>query len=399
MKRWAARILRLLIVIAVVGGLVLGARVLIARKKAELAKAPKYDVGPMPVYVVAAKQGTLIEKRDYLAVVEPIRIANISARLTATVEEVLCDEGDVVHSGDVLITLDGREIRDDIASVQAQIEQARADLASNESTVASLVESVAYWDREAKRDASLAEKGHIAGAQAEATADKANTFQGKLDAARSKSTAIKHLTESLNQKKSQLETRLGYCTIRSPYDGLVTSRLVDPGDLALPGKTLIVVEDRSELKLAFDVPQQDLPRVGEGLDVTFAVGDAARKAQLSHLYPSLNLARMLRAEVFLSSRQAQGLARCGAYVPISVVIGRTEGVMLVPGNCVVEGPKGKAHVFVVRNGILAHLTVQVLGSSGDSVAVKGIKPGEQIVTNTFLGWARLSAGRKAEVVK
>ncbi|NIA07766.1 MAG: biotin/lipoyl-binding protein, partial [Actinobacteria bacterium] len=263
MKQWVARILRLLIVVAVVAVLVLGARALIVRKKAQLAKAPRYDVGPMPVYVVAAKQGTLLEKRDYLAVVEPIRIANISARLTATVEEVLCDEGDVVHSGEVLIRLDGREIGDDIASVQAQIEQARADLASNESTVASLVKSVAYWDREAKRDASLAEKGDIAGAQAEATADKANTFQGNLDAAKSKSTAIKHLIESLNQKKAQLQTRLGYCTICSPYDGLLTSRLVDPGDLASPGKTLIVAEDRSQLKLAFDVPQQDLPRVRE----------------------------------------------------------------------------------------------------------------------------------------
>lgn len=398
MKQWVARILRLLIVVAVVAVLVLGARALIVRKKAQLAKAPRYDVGPMPVYVVAAKQGTLLEKRDYLAVVEPIRIANISARLTATVEEVLCDEGDVVHSGEVLIRLDGREIGDDIASVQAQIEQARADLASNESTVASLVKSVAYWDREAKRDASLAEKGDIAGAQAEATADKANTFQGNLDAAKSKSTAIKHLIESLNQKKAQLQTRLGYCTICSPYDGLLTSRLVDPGDLASPGKTLIVAEDRSQLKLAFDVPQQDLPRVREDMEITFAVGDRARKAQLSHLYPSLNLARMLRAEVFLSGQQAEGLD-CGAYVPISVVIGRTEGVTLVPASCVVECPKGKSHVFVVREGILANPTIRILGTSGDSVAIEGVKPGEQIVTNTFLGWAKLSAGRKVEIVK
>jgi len=398
MKRWVARVVRLLIAVAVVAALALGGRSLVARKKAKLSKAPQYDVGPMPVHVVVAKRGNLIQNRDYLAVVAPVRSATVSARLTATIEEVRSDEGDAVQTGDVLVVLDGREIRDDIAAVQAQVEQARADLAANEAKVASLEESVAYWDREAERDATLAAKGDIPGAEAEGTADKANVLRGDLEAARGKSAAIGHQIESLSQKKSQLETRLGYCTIRSPYDGLVTRRLVDPGDLASPGKTLAVVEDRSELKLAFDVPQQDLPRVREGLDVTFTVHDGTRTAQLSHLYPSLDAARMLRAEVFLAGEQAEGLT-CGAYVPISVAIERTEGIVLLPASSVVEGPKGKTHVFAVRDGMLAHTAIQVLGASSDSVAVEGVEPGEQIVTNTFLGWARLSAGRKVVVIE
>jgi len=389
---------RVLVVAVVVGLLVVGAIALVKHKKAELSKAPQYDVGAMPVRVVAARRGNLVEKRDYLAVVESVRTATVSARLTATIEQVRRDEGDVVRTGDVLVVLDGREIRDDIAAVQAQVKQAGADLAANEARVASLERSVAYWDREAKRDATLAAKGDIPDSEAEGMADKANSLRGDLDAARSKSVAIGHLIDSLSGKKAQLETRLGYCTICSPYDGVVSWRMVDPGDLASPGKTLMVVEDRSQLKLAFDVPQGDLPAVREDLEVKFVSSGVERTAHLSHLFPSLDKARMLRAEANVPSAQAEGLS-VGAYVPAAVVLNVRKGVTLVPTSCLVERSKGKQHVFVVKDGTLAHPTVQVLGSSGDSVAVEGVEPGEQIVTSTFLGWARLSAGRKVVVIE
>jgi len=98
------------------------------------------------------------------------------------------------------------------------------------------------------------------------------------------------------------------------------------------------------------------------------------------------------------SAQAEGLS-VGAYVPAAVVLNVRKGVTLVPTSCLVERSKGKQHVFVVKDGTLEHPTVQVLGSSGDSVAVEGVEPGEQIVTSTFLGWARLSAGRKVVVIE
>jgi len=387
-----------IVVFVVIAALLLFAVLLIKRKKHELAGAPKYGLRPIPVRVTTAKLGSLSVKIDYLAVVEPVQIANVSARLTATVDKLFCDEGDTVKAGDILIKLDGREIKNDIASVQADIAKTQSELAANQATVASLENSAAYWNREAQRDKALADKGDIAGAQAEATADKANEFKGKLDAAKHKSAALKHLIDSLQNKKAQLKTRLSYCTIKSPYNGLVAQRLVDPGDLASPGKKLLVVEDRSQLKLAFDIPQQDLSKVKEDLDVKFSVNGDLRKAKLSHLFPSLNKARMLRAEVFLSDKQIDGLS-CGQYIPVSVVLDKLKDVVLVPASCLVECPKHFKHVFVVSGDKLTHPIVKVLASTEDTVAIDGIKPDEQVVTNTFLGWTTLSAGKKVEVLK
>jgi RND family efflux transporter MFP subunit len=352
----AKKILRIVIILVAVTVIAGGGVALVKHKKQMLAQAPKYGIQPTPVRVASARLGDLRETKEYLAVVEPIRSANVSARLTATVEKVLRDENEPVKAGDLLIVLDSREIAE---------------------SVASLSKTYAYWEREALRDNTLAEKGAIPGSQAEGTSDKANEVKGRLAVA---------------------ETQLSYCTIRSPSDGIVSRRMVDPGDIAVPGKTLMVIEERSHLKLGFDIPQQDLPQVREGLGVVYSLAGKEHTAALSHLFPSLNAARMLRAEVYLDGADAAGLSS-GAYVPLQVVLGNSKNVTLVPASSLVESPDQNPYVFIVQDGHLAARSVNVLGSSGDEVAVEGVQAGEQVVLSTFLGWAQLASGRKVEVMK
>lgn len=390
--------IRIVIVLAIVALIVAGGVLLVRHKKRALAAAPKYGMRPVPVHVATARQGNLRQTRDYLAVVEPIRVADVSARLTATVQKVLHDENEAVKAGDVLVVLDGRQIAYSIAAAKAQVEQAQADLASNQATVASLKKTSAYWQREAQRDKALADNGAIPGAQAEGTVDKANEAKGKLDAASQKSAAIKRQIEALKRKQSELETTLGYCTIRSPFDGLISHRMVDPGDMATPGKSLMTVEDRSKLKLCFDVPQQDLPQVHDGLPVSFSAAGKERMATLSHMFPSLNAARMLRAEVYLENANLEGLSS-GAFLSIHVILGIRKNVTLVPAASVVEAPDRKAHVFVVTDGRLKARPIRILGSSGNDVAVEGVRVGEQVVLSTFLGWAQLSSDLKVEAIQ
>lgn len=390
--------IRILIVLAMVALIIVGSVLLVRHKKQALAAAPRYGMESTPVRVASAHQGLLRESQEYLAVVEPIRVAEVSARLTATVEKVLHDENEPVKAGDVLVVLDGQQIEDSIAAAKAQVKQAQADLASNQATVASLEKTSDYWQREAERDRALAEKDAIPAAQAESTADKLDEAKGKLDAARQKSTAIQSQIEALQRKEAELETTLGYCTIRSPFDGLVSHRMVDPGDLATPGKGLMVVEDRSKLKLSFDIPQRDLPQIREGSPVEFVVADMKRTATVSRMFPSLSAARMLRAEVYLDGAGMKELSS-GAYVPLRVILGNRKDVTLVPAASVVEAPDRKPHVFVVADGHLEARPIEILGSSADDVAVVGVHVGEQVVLSTFLGWAQLSSGLKVEAIK
>jgi len=395
---WIRRFVRLLIVILVIAGLVAAARRLVMKRRAELANVPAYGSRPLPVRMALSTGGDMSVLLRYVAVVEPIRVANVCARLTATVESIGFDEGSTVEKGTPLVRLDSRDIGENIAAVGGKIAQAEADLAANEARVASLKRSVAYWEREAERDLKLAKRGSIPEAEAEGTAEKANEFRGNLDAARKRSTAIQHLIASLKSEKAAVRTRFSYCTLTSPYTGMISRRLADPGDLAVPGKVLMVVEDRSKLKLAFDVPQEDLDRVQPGRVVQFRVGGELRTGTITLMYPSLDSARMTRAEVSLAPDAATGLPT-GAYVPVGVVLRVLKKVTIVPASSVIDGPDGKPYVFLVQKDRLKAQIVQILAESGDSTAIDGVSAGERVVISTFLGWVRLAGGMRVEAIQ
>jgi len=91
---------------------------------------------------------------------------------------------DSVEAGQVLLTLDTQEVNDNLASVEAEIAKAQADLGANEATVVSLRESAAYGQREARRDQTLLDQNDIPASAAEGSADKARVAQARLEAMR-----------------------------------------------------------------------------------------------------------------------------------------------------------------------------------------------------------------------
>lgn len=395
MKSRKSRIIIILIVVIVLIGIGAG---LIKKKQSKLAKAPRYGLSPAIVHVASAKNGDLDINLTYLAVVEPFQKADISSRASASIVSVNVYEGDRVRRGDILIVLDAKDIHSGIDAVSAQVKQAKANLASNKATVEALDKSAAYWGREAMRDSALAKDGAIPEAQAEGTVNKADEIKGRRDSARRMTDALYQTIRSLVQKKSQLTAQLAYYIIPSPLDGVVTRRLVDPGDLASPGRTLITVEDTNRMMPAFDVPQQDLDRIREGLPVTFQINGKVLHATLSHLFPALAASRMARAEVYIDGPD-KALLTSGAYVPLTVQLMHIKDVTLVPPACLVANQNEQPYVYVIQDEHVAIRPVEILGDGGKLTAIKGVKAGEQVVLNTFLGWARLAQGMPVEVTK
>jgi len=394
MRRFVRLGLPLLVLVA----LILGAFVLVQNKRQELANAPEYGGDPRPVTVTRTEKGDLRLTRDYLAVVEPDKETDIAPRVQAEVAEVRVDEGDAVSQGDVLLRLDSAEARHRLQEVRARISEARAELSGNRATIRALEESWRFWQAERERDKTLAAKGSLSQSQAERTAQQAAEVRGNLESARDKSRAIKSRIESLVQQKEAVQAQLEYYTLRSPFSGVVAERQVDPGDMASPSRTMLRVQTTDSLKLAFDVPQKDLPHVSQGQNCTFSVDGHKRSAPISLMHPTLNQARMMRAEVWLRDGAGQGLDS-GAYVPLTVILDTLRDATLVPRSSLIPSPEGQKHVFAVEQGRLEPRAVKVLGTDGDRAAVSGIDPGASVVENTFLGWARLSSGEKVEAVR
>jgi len=398
--RYVRRVVQLAVVILVAAAVVGAVAMRIQQKKQSLARAPKLGVGPVPVHVVVARSGSLSQSHRYLAVVEPLQTAVVAARLAAEIESITCDEGDVVKAGDVMAVLDSREIRAGIAAIEAQVLQSREALQASQVLVDSLAASVGYWRHELARDQSLREDNAaaISLAEVEGTAEKLQLKQGELASAKHRVNSVQHGVEVLQEKKRELETKLDYCTIRSPFDGVVTQRMVDPGDLATSSKNLFRVEDRSVVRLVFDVPQEDLPDTRPGLPVAFDSSEEPRRYSLSRLYPSLNAVRMMRAEIDVPGGDAPELVT-GTYIPLSVELRTYHDATLIPASSLVDSVDDSWKVFIVAGNQLVLRPVTVLASQHNEVAVSGIQIGEQVVVHTFLGWSRCYPGQKVEVIR
>lgn len=363
-------------------GMVLALVGLLARRKAQLKQAEAYGTRPVPVRVAEVTRIPMESAHEYLGIAEAWQRAVISSRISARIEEVLHDEGDEVQTGEPLIKLDERDIQAESRALQSQIQAAEA-------MVASLETNLSYRAKENERDGKLAKQGVISPSAAEATQNRFAAAEASLQGARDNREALSHRLEAIRNNQT-------YATLTAPFDGVVTARDTDPGDLATPGKPLMVVEDRAKLKLAFDAPQEDISQLKEGLPVLAQVNGTPLPLVVTHLYPSFNAARMVHVEVAVP--EEAGL-RIGEFIPLSVIFEQHEQAVTVPRESLMESPTGETAVFVIQDGKLESRTVKTLMESDGRVEVSGVEPGEQVVTSTFLGWATLASGLSVEVIR
>ncbi len=137
---------------------------------------------------------------------------NLSARIPAYVSEVFASAGDRVKKGQVLVTLDDREIRQQLTAAEAQLNQAKTEYARTKQLF--------------KKEA---------------------TTQQALTAAESMHAAARAQVE-------QVKVMLTYTQVTSPIDGIVTERRIEAGDLANPGMLLLAVYDPLRMRLEAHVP-------------------------------------------------------------------------------------------------------------------------------------------------
>jgi RND family efflux transporter MFP subunit len=186
--------------------------------------------------VTLVVESTEISPRiDVVGTVTSEEKIHLSSRIPAYVSDVHVSAGGRVAADQELITLDDRELREQLRSAQAQLTQAEAEF---------------------KRTESLFET-------------KAATQQA-LDAARS-------AYESAQAGLERAKVMLTYTSIRAPIDGVVTDRRVEVGDLANPGQILLVLYDAANMRLEASVPVRLIDRIRIGHEVEIALDRPAKR--------------------------------------------------------------------------------------------------------------------------
>ena len=264
---------------------------------------------------------------------------NLSARIPAYVSEVFASAGDRVTKGQVLVTLDDRDIRQQLAAAEAQLHQARTE-----------------YDR------------------AKSLYEKEATTQQALTAAESMFTAAQAQVE-------QVKVMLTYAQVTSPIDGIVTERRIEAGDLANPGMLLLAVYDPARMRLEAPVPVRLLDRlaIGQSVDVSLDRPAKVFPGSVSEIVSEVDPAsRTQLVKIHLDGVAGDVLP--GTFGRLWVDAGPRE-IVSVPASAVVRVGQLE-FVQAVRDGRAVRRLVKTGPARGDAVEIlSGRSAGDVILVN------------------
>lgn len=316
-----------------------------------------------PVTVVEAKAATYRASRTYIGTIEPWIEAKVGPQLvSAYVDTVLVRPGAEVKRGEVLATLDCRNAS---ATSQAVAMQARA-----------LDERQKALTHEASRVQGLLDGGFVSPNEAEQKTAQSAEQQAQLLA-----TQAKLLGTSLE---------VNDCILRSPFNGEIATRAIDPGAFVRPGTWLVSVVDRTTVRITADAPEVDFEVVAPTTKVTVHVLATGKElvATISRRAPSADSStRTVHFELDVSDPKRS--IPVGTTGELRIEVGDPVPASEIPLYAAsVRG--AKASIFVVEGDIARARVVPVRGEiSGRLYLDADLKPGTQIVTE---GRALLSDG-------
>ncbi|VAW36972.1 hypothetical protein MNBD_DELTA04-356 [hydrothermal vent metagenome] len=368
----SARILRIVIfsVIAVV--LVAGGVLIVRNKKKELAETPPPARPLMAVNTAAIQYGNLADTRKYLGILRARISGQVSSQLAARIISIRVREGDVVKKGRIVVVLDSRIQRDKEKSLVAQVDAARTAFATYEGIYHR--DLVLYQNKGLSREAL--DRSGMARAAAESR--------------------LKALESSLGNARVELS----YTRLAAPYDALVTKRLMEPGDLALPGKPVLAIDARDKgYKLLVTLPQDIFPVLKAGDPVQIVPGAGTKgtvDAAISSLYPAGPAGMLPVCEVDLAARPF-GLP-AGSAMGVVFTVARARG-FIVPQRAILHEASGNFVFVVDKNGKVRIVHVDMLVQDPDRACVKGdLSTGQKVVVAGEDVLLRLHPGRKVRPV-
>jgi membrane fusion protein (multidrug efflux system) len=305
---------------------------------------------PTAVTTIVAKQETWPASLSAIGTLAAVQGVTVSADLPGTVDKITFESGKWVNVGDVLVELDTRQERAQLAQVEAQRELARINF---------------------ERTQELVKQGVVARMEFDNV------------------TAQKNATEA---QVGEIKATIARKTIRAPFSGLLGIRQVNLGQYLSAGQAIVPLQSLDPIYANFDVPQQEAPKIKVGRVVQVTSNDAAG-ARFSGKVTALDSVvnestRNIQMQATLANPGAK--LRPGMFVEVAVTTGVAHPVIAVPTSAINYAPYGDS-VYIVSDmkdpkgqsylGVRQQI-VKLEGSRGDQVAVvSGINPGDQVVSS------------------
>ena len=327
----------------------------------------------VPVETAVAERKTMPVRLDALGNVTPIASVAIKTQVDTTITAVHFRDGAHVEKGDLLFTLDCRQIEADMKRVQAS--------------------STARRHRSSRRNA-MSSATPICGARNATPIVTLNNSQTAVNISRA-------TAESNRAQLENLKVQLGFCEIRAPISGRISMANVKVGNFVRQADTspMATINQMAPVYVSFTVPQKNLPDIRKAIAAETATveaiipGDQNRaNGQVTMIENTVDPATgMATVRATMPNKDEQLWP--GTLVTTDMTLRNEEGIV-VPSNAVQVSQTG-TFVFVVKDNVAQVQPVTVERQVGtESVIETGLNGGETVVTE---GQLLLSSGTRVNI--
>ena len=305
-----------------------------------------------PLAVAQAQYREVEQTYSVEGMVEATRQSTVSAQISGRIKEINFDVGDHVNKGQVILRIDERETAQALAGSNAQVLQAQATMQNAKATY--------------ERSKQLFEQKFIS--------------QSALDKAEADYQVARAQAAASEAGAGQASLSHGYSTVVAPYSGVVAARLVEVGEMVMPGKPMMIGFDPAELRVVVSVPQYKLPDIGTHPKAMVEVPSLSRwvKAASTTVQPLAD-ARTHSTQVRVNLPANEAGLYPGMFVRAHFVVGRANR-LVIPASAVLHRSEVVA-VYVVGEKGGATLRQVRLGEATTDGAIEvlaGLNPGERV---------------------
>ncbi len=404
-----------------------GAGLLLSLATVACTKKQEKEAEPVvPVQVTDVKRDSIQRMITAEGILRAKDQAGIMPKITAPVRQFYVNRGAHVKKGQLLAVLESRDLAAAVVDARGAYDQAAAGYRNTASATVpdeavkaqqdvraskqameagqKLLESREQLLREGALARRLVDEAAVTYAQAKSQYETAQKHLDSLQSVGSRETVkgAQGQMESARGKFQGAQAQLSYAEIRSPINGVVTDRPIFAGEMAAAGTPVITVMDVSRVIARANVPvgQAAYLRVGQAATMSETDAQIEVPGRVTVVSPAVD-PNSTTVEVWVEAPNPGERLRPGVTVKLTVVAETIKDTVVIPPEAVLPSQEGGSVAMVVgADSTAKERKIEIGVRESDKVQIlKGLKPGEKVVTVGGLGLAdgaKVTLGGKEE---
>lgn len=325
---------------------------------------------------------------------------DVGATITGRVERVAVREGARVAADALLVQLEKRELSAALGQARAARDRAKARvdsvstlaLPTARAALAQAAANLTVAEQEWRRAQDLVAKGFISKSRLDDAERQLKVARGQSDSARAQVSAQDTAGAEAQQARSQLveaeaalelaQARLAQAEIRAPGPGVVLERVIEPGDIAQPGRRMMTLALDGPARLIVQVDEKNLPLLGQGR-AAIAAADAFPnqrfEALIAYVSSGVDAARGT-VELRLNVPNPPDFLKSDMTVSIDIAGPLLKQALFLPAEAIRQLQSDAPYVLLEREGRAARAAIRLgLHTQGRAQILSGIAAGERVI--------------------